>query len=950
MAAKVRDAPRPRTANRLLAMTARLVRAFAWLALALFLFAVPVPRAAAGEDDEQEPAAREPKCTCATSNACWHYLRAPVEPANDPCWCPKCTPDAKHDGTKPPEGWNPQCFTGKSLDCFLRRHAASWRITCSECLDGVKCCDFKNPDRCPACGEGDAKDPFAKDAFGKDARASAAERVAIEQKVFDKKKPCVAYSRRFYVVTDVQKLAIRTQGGQRYVDAHEYAHVVLERAEKAYREFDQAFKGRVGLLRPMGIFLPQRETTGFAIREAYFRNKNAPMIYSSYAGASESHISQGFCLNGLCVSVQQAGGDDTGLYHAVRHLMGNILVTCWCVRNGDNKTMPRWVFEGAAHWLGKRHPDLADEVWYCIGEEKKVSGSGKAWMRDLASAAAKGGFSPFDEFLDKSSLGQLTLDDHRRAWGIFEICMAEWREPFVAMLADLRREVPVADAFKKNLGCTSAEFNQRWIERLTGVRKPITEERVEKPVETKTDWAASDPADVVSSQIRALGTITDPALVAKVIDVMGRHGSDLVRETALQSLRRLKDEACRKKVWEYGLAHSERFARAYSARLCRQLHLPDARDALRKLLDDSFWMARCDAAMALAKIKDFDSQARMRAMCEDASSKVRIGAMDALAMLGTEANEACVPIVAKNLNHPDWQVRVAACQDLRKLGNYMAIDALVARLQVEGGRVGDEVLRTLKWLSDEDLGEKPENWKKWWEREGGRVKERKGFDPKPKTNKADERYAKPKPEEQQYYGVRLFSHRVGFVLDVSRSTNRKFNPDSSTQSLLHKKYEGATIFQIARDEVAASVAALDSRAHFNVIAFGSEVRRWQNSMVPATEGNKNGADGFVHSYEANGETNFYGSLSAALDLDTVPMTSSDLRDTLDTMVFLTDGTPTVGEITDADLLLEWYGELNRYYRVRTHTYAFGTLEVDEGLLRKLAERNDGRFTQLYEEN
>src|SRR6185436_2857987 len=82
--------------------------------------------------------------------------------------------------------------------------------------------------------------------------------------------------------SDLHVHQVRIQGGGfRYVDAHEYAHIMIERAEKAYREFDEGFHGRIELLRPMAIFLPARETTGAGIREAYFRNKNAPMIYSS---------------------------------------------------------------------------------------------------------------------------------------------------------------------------------------------------------------------------------------------------------------------------------------------------------------------------------------------------------------------------------------------------------------------------------------------------------------------------------------------------------------------------------------------------------------------------------------------------------------------------------------------------------------------------------------------
>jgi len=927
-----------------------LLRVLAGVVVAVLLFAAPAPRAAAGDDDEDKPVKSEPKCTCALHNACWHYLHAPCDPPDGPCWCPKCTGDHHHDGSAVVEGWNPQCFTSKSMDCFLRRHAASWKITCSECLAETKCCTMKHQERCPACGEGDAKDPFEKDCFGKDARAAVAERVAVESKVF-KKKFTVAYSRHFYVVCDFEQTKMKTQGGgARYVNGHEYAHVALERAERVWRDFDAAFRGRVTLLRPMGIYLVHSDSTAAAIREAYFRNKNAPMIYSSYSGMAESKISEGFCLNGLCVSESQCS-DEVGLNQAMRHLETNILVTCWIVRNGENKTMPRWAFEGVAHWMGRNENSLKDLVWFCIGEDRKVSGSGKMWMPDVIDDAVKGKWGPFDELLRKSDLGQLTLDDHKRVWAIFEICMAEWRDPFVNMLADLRREVDVHEAFEKNLGCSPNEFQQRFIERLQGYRVPISAQKKDKVDATagKLTILPGDSVDEIVTKIRSLGIVTDPAVVKQVVDLMGSTGSELVRATAMVCLRRVKDAAPRKTIWEYGLAHSDKTARALCARLCRNLRLADAKDALRKLLDDSWWQARCEAMLALATVKDFDSQAKMREMAEGPSAKARIAAMDALAIFGTDVNDACVPVMAKNLNHPNWQVRVAAAQDLKKVGNWEAIDGLVARLQMEAGRVSEEILAALRWISGEDLGPKADNWKKWWEREGGRVKERRGLDEKPKKDdKANDRYAHP--EAPKYYGVELFSNRVGFVLDTSRSTNRFFDPDESTQKLLHKKYEHATIFEIAAEEVAASVEALDPRSHVNLVAFGSEVRRWQKSMVPADSSNKQSARNFVHSYSADGETNFYDALRAALEADDEALASADLRDTLDTMVFLTDGTPTKGEITDPDMLVEWYAELNRYARVRTHMYAFGQLEVNVTMLTKLAEQSGGKFTQLFEAN
>src|SRR5690349_506943 len=114
-------------------MRLSLARLVSWMLLFALLVASPAPRLLAG-DDEEDDAPKAPKCTCDKRNACWHYLNAPVAPPNDPCWCRVCTSDHPHAGKTPIEGWNAECFARKSLDCFLRRHAASWRITCFDCL------------------------------------------------------------------------------------------------------------------------------------------------------------------------------------------------------------------------------------------------------------------------------------------------------------------------------------------------------------------------------------------------------------------------------------------------------------------------------------------------------------------------------------------------------------------------------------------------------------------------------------------------------------------------------------------------------------------------------------------------------------------------------------------------------------------------------------------------
>jgi hypothetical protein len=72
---------------------------------------------------------------------CQHFLHNPLGVTDDPCWCDKCrngVTGEHHDGKTIPEGWSPTLFESASLECYLKRHAVAWGITCSECLANDK--------------------------------------------------------------------------------------------------------------------------------------------------------------------------------------------------------------------------------------------------------------------------------------------------------------------------------------------------------------------------------------------------------------------------------------------------------------------------------------------------------------------------------------------------------------------------------------------------------------------------------------------------------------------------------------------------------------------------------------------------------------------------------------------------------------------------------------------
>ncbi|MHC4473271.1 MAG: hypothetical protein ACYS99_20190, partial [Planctomycetota bacterium] len=81
------------------------------------------------------------------------------------------------------------------MECFLRRHAASWNLVCSEQLDGKCSCKNPHPEWCPYCGT-----------HGREWHAGGLEQirrqVEVERRILGPRKKFVAIkSPHFYLVT-----------------------------------------------------------------------------------------------------------------------------------------------------------------------------------------------------------------------------------------------------------------------------------------------------------------------------------------------------------------------------------------------------------------------------------------------------------------------------------------------------------------------------------------------------------------------------------------------------------------------------------------------------------------------------------------------------------------------------------------------------------------------------
>jgi HEAT repeat protein len=897
---------------------------------------------------------------------CQHFLKNPAGVTDDPCWCDKCrngVTGQHHDGHTIPPGWNPTLMESGGLDAYLKRHSVAWGITCSECMQSDK--------PWPDGGGTNIGTVPETDGFGRPAKQTVLERLKKETSLFKKPgKLIVAYDKHFYFVTDIEGLKVRTPGGtSRTITTHEWAHLMIERAEYARREYVRNL-GEPSISKPIAIFAIEKQRDVERINAEYFGSANSDAL-----NGSGDKVCDGFCNSGQSMSHQRVG-DDHELQVHLRHMLVHNLLTCWATHEIRPKSLPQWMCEGLAHWLTRTLEPFKDDCTVCQGEgaggggggARGVGGggiveiSGKAWNADVLKMVQGGKLDPIEKLLSKEVVRELTPDDHKRAWSYIDYCLSEWREPFAKMLAALRQEKDVREAFMSNLGCTPEVFDERWRERVLGHRKSMAPTAQEAEPESADAPGARDRKALMTEQdvktlaakIKQLGVISDKKTVRCVVDLVSRN-NDLVRETALVALLKVKDDECIAAMWNYGLAHDDGVVRAYVARVCGRLGITAALPKLEAQLEDKNWYARAEAAVACGTMKDAKAMAGMRKMvASDPSEKAQIGALDALAMFHEDADSAAKLIVGK-LDSSQWQIRIAAAQALGDIGSMESVDGVIARMEKETGRINDELYEALKKISRDDLGRKPDNWRRWWEREKANAPN--GLPKRPPPPDEKKKPKGPDPNDPHathdagpppYFGVEIYSNRVGFILDTSQSMLELFTPDAAAAKALSREYVGRDKLTICKEEIAQALKALDPRAHFSVIAFGSQIRPFKPNPVPASPSNVESATGFLASLTGNGETNYYDALKVALDIGEEPDTNPNLKATPDTITFLTDGVPTKGDIIDGDTLLEWYTGLNRYARVKTHTITFGLIDVDMQLLHGLAERNGGKFTLVPE--
>jgi HEAT repeat protein len=463
------------------------------------------------------------------------------------------------------------------------------------------------------------------------------------------------------------------------------------------------------------------------------------------------------------------------------------------------------------------------------------------------------------------------------------------------------------------------------------------------------EWAA-----LRLTAVRVLASHGDGKIIEKVMKDALR--TDSTREFAngvAEILADSDDESLQRSIAK-AMALGTDFEKVFRMRAGWQIEDPKVDKALAKLTKDKKSEVRLEAVAAigrrgnveligdLERILDRDKDplvvaaavgaittlggsgdwmAKLAELARHEHEDVRNAAVEEL---GETGDPAQAQILVEAMNSEQWSTRLKAARALERLRVDSTVGDLIARMEQEDGRMQAE-LGTILWrLTGQPLRNEPARWKAWWAKEGD------GF----QILSAEELTALEEKKElhrlkqvtrTSFFGIRVVSHRVIFIIDISGSMDRPTRGRFVGET-------GERRMDVAKKELDQCLDSLDVESLFNIVTFADSASAWQDRVSEWTNVSLAEAKEYVSRQEAFGGTNLFGALDIAF------------RDAIvDTIYVLSDGNPTVGEQQDPGQIRETVAEWNRHRGVEIHCIAVGG---DLDTLQWLAEDSGGQYVRI----
>jgi hypothetical protein len=223
-------------------------------------------------------------------------------------------------------------------------------------------------------------------------------------------------------------------------------------------------------------------------------------------------------------------------------------------------------------------------------------------------------------------------------------------------------------------------------------------------------------------------------------------------------------------------------------------------------------------------------------------------------------------------------------QGIMEVKSRNAITHLINLLPKFKGLVQYDAVTHLVAATGQNFGDDAGKWKAWWTANENKKEptEKEKIPPVGNYGKFGE-----------YYGIPICAKRVVFVLDTSGS-------------MRGGKLDAAKV------ELIRAVKELHKEVFFSIIIFNSNVRIWQQPLVPANDSMKQIAVNVVLEQDARNNTASFDALEAAFNLEP------------EAIYFLSDGAPRGGKIDDPGEIISSVSGVNRVRRISIHSIGIDT--------------------------
>ena len=458
-------------------------------------------------------------------------------------------------------------------------------------------------------------------------------------------------------------------------------------------------------------------------------------------------------------------------------------------------------------------------------------------------------------------------------------------------------------------------------------------EQVNYPASYRTTaaeiWFESEGADAARDLIDlALKNTTPERLRQRIADLLSSLGDEDVDKRltklvgrgkaqeqafAIRATRHIDDERMVRKIRK-GLRSRDVPIQVASIHALAERRDEESVEDMEKLLErEDEPEVRQALLQGLSKVYDGSNDwvDRLVAFTASEDLDLRNAAINEIARLGRDNQ---MDLFVGLLGHADWSTRFAALQALERLREPEVVAPIVNQMQSETGRMAVEFGEALFRLTGESFGKRGETWKRWLDDQEGEIE-------LIAESELDEIVAEKEEERlkqltsAKFFGIRIESHRVLFIVDVSGSMNEPMRSRYVGES-------GRPRIEIAKEELSRAVEALEDNALFNILAFSGGVETWLEEGVASSKSKtREEALEYVDRLGALGGTNLYGALSAAFE-----------DEDIDTIFVLSDGEPSVGDLIDPQLIREAVQDMNETRGIVINTIAIGgSLEVLEWL-------------------